>query len=240
MIKKFLDYLNESSNLSIKVNKNLNSKLWNNFELKNEVLEKLLEISYVWAEFAKIPEESIMDILFVGGNANFNYTDKSDIDIHLLIDKTKFPECEGLLDEYLKDKKQLWSLVHDIKIYGHPIELYAQDINETTPFDQGVYSLMNKQWIKKPQNKNIEIDDGEIITKVDQYSKEIDNLIDSNAEDKHLINLKNKFRQLRSSGLSKGGEYSNENLIFKELRNRGYIDKISKYVNSNQDKKLSL
>ena len=45
---------------------------------------------------------------------------------------------------------------------------------------------------------------------------------------------------MRSSGLKKEGEYSRENLLYKELRNQGYLDKFDKYYNKVIDKKFSL
>jgi hypothetical protein len=45
---------------------------------------------------------------------------------------------------------------------------------------------------------------------------------------------------MRSSGLKKSGEVSIENMVFKELRNRGYLDKMNEYIKSTQDKRLSL
>lgn len=237
MIKTFLGFIKEST---LKYHSELNKKLWDENMLKDNVREKLLQIASTWAEFSKIPEESINDILMVGGNANYNYTDKSDIDVHLLIDKSKFPECEGLLDEYLKDKKQLWSLVHNIKVMGHDVELYAQDVNEETPSDQGVFSLKNNKWIKEPIKKNVNFDDKLVQDKVEEYKDNIDNLINSNAEDSSFDDLKKKFRNMRASGLKSGGEFSTDNLIFKELRNLGYLEKMTSYIKSNQDKKLSL
>jgi hypothetical protein len=45
---------------------------------------------------------------------------------------------------------------------------------------------------------------------------------------------------MRSAGLKKSGEFSVENLVFKELRNLGYLDKINDYIKSSQDQRLSL
>ena len=45
---------------------------------------------------------------------------------------------------------------------------------------------------------------------------------------------------MRSAAIQKGGEYSIENLAFKELRNLGYLDKFSDYIINVQDKSLSL
>jgi hypothetical protein len=52
--------------------------------------------------------------------------------------------------------------------------------------------------------------------------------------------LKEKFREMRSAGIHQSGEFSNENLIFKELRNRGYFQKLNDYLQKTQDAQLSL
>ena len=57
------------------------------------------------------------------------------------MEENKVKSGKEILDDFLKDKKSLWTLTHDIKIYGISVELYAQDINEPTSSDQGVYSL---------------------------------------------------------------------------------------------------
>jgi hypothetical protein len=45
---------------------------------------------------------------------------------------------------------------------------------------------------------------------------------------------------MRASAIQQGGEFALENLVFKELRNRGYLDKLSKYIVNLEDRKLSL
>jgi hypothetical protein len=45
---------------------------------------------------------------------------------------------------------------------------------------------------------------------------------------------------MRAASISKNGEFGQDNLIFKELRNRGYLDKMSKYETSIKDQELSL
>ena len=49
-----------------------------------------------------------------------------------------------------------------------------------------------------------------------------------------------KLSTARNSSLDKYGEYGFENLVFKELRNSGYIDKVRKAVVELKSKKLSL
>ena len=107
----------------------------------------LNKISKAWATFANIPESAIRDIIFTGGNANYNYTKHSDIDLHLLVDKEKI-DCQELLDDYLQSKKQLWALTHDITVKGQPVELYAQDFRDPFRKGQGIYSLQLNRWLQ--------------------------------------------------------------------------------------------
>jgi len=239
-MKSITQHLIETARLTLQYHDQLNPKLWKDSVLRGEVAKKLDMIAQTWAGFAKIPPKAIKDVILVGGNANFNYTDYSDIDLHIVVDTKKIPECKGLLDEYLRGKKQLWGLVHDITIYGHDVELYAQD--HTVPYtkDQGVYSIKKNRWIVKPKQQVVDLKDPALQQKVDQYIEKIETLIDSNAEEQAFEDLKKKFTDMRKSGIKRGGEFSLENLVFKELRNLGYLEKVDKYLRTRQDQRLSL
>lgn len=238
--KSLKEFLEETSQLTLQYHDQLNPNLWENNKLKEEVRNKLLQIADVWAKFAKIPSEAIEDVLVVGGNANFNYTPYSDIDLHILVDKSKIADCPEILDEYLKDKKFIWSQTHDIKIYNHDVEIYAQDIDEDTPTNQGAYSLVSDGWLNEPKKEQVNLDSPELKQKIDSHIHKIDHLISSNADYQSFEKLKEKFRSMRNSGLKKAGEFSLENLAFKELRNLGYFDKINDYMKNKQDEELSL
>lgn len=239
-MKTFGEFINESSNLTLKYHDTLNSKLWDGDKLKLDVKDKLIEIGNAWAEFSNIPQEAIKDMILVGGNANFNYTDFSDIDIHLLIDKDELPDCPDLIDDYFKDKKQLWALSHDISIYGHDVELYAQDVNAEFPANQGVYSLTQDNWMVPPTRQEVNLEDPSLMKKINDYMDKINGLMDSNSDAESFKKLKKKFGDMRKAGIKKAGEFSQENLIFKELRNKGYLDRMNQYIKSKEDEKLSL
>jgi hypothetical protein len=51
---------------------------------------------------------------------------------------------------------------------------------------------------------------------------------------------KTKIRKFRECGLEKGGEFSDENLVFKILRRNGYLEKIKEMKNKILDKKSIL
>lgn len=239
-VKNFKEYLEEVTALTLQYHDTLNPLLWENDTLKKEIQDKLIEIAQTWIDWAGIPAKSVKDLILVGGNANFNYTEHSDIDVHILIDKSKLANCPELLDDYLKDKKELWNLTHNIKVHDHDVELYAQDSEAEFPVDQGVYSLLNSKWIAHPTHQDINYDNPHVIKKIDEYSNKIETLISGNAEDEAFEKLKTKFKNMRVSGLKRGGEFSNENLIFKELRNRGYFDRMNDYIKSKQDERLSI
>ncbi len=69
----------------------------------------------------------------------------------------------------------------------------------------------------------------------------IDFLIHNRADDRDAFEkLKEKLRDMRASSIQRGGEFAVENLVFKELRNRGYLDKLSNHLRNLKVVSLSL
>ncbi len=227
--------------LTLKSHDELNKNLWTEKgKLDPEVYRALDKIGKEWADFANIPKSAIKDVILTGGNANYNYTKFSDLDLHLVVDKDKI-DCQGILDDYLQSKKQLWALTHDITVKGQPVELYAQDYKDPFKEGQGIYSLESHKWLQEPTKYKINRTHPEVVRKTKTYMDVIDSLIDSQSTDKDAFRkLKTRLKGMRSSAIEKGGEAAPENLVFKELRNRGYLDKMAKYLRNLEDKDLSL
>ena len=239
-LKKTKSSLHETK-ISLEYHDELNPKLWDGPKLKSEVKSKLLSFAYAWANFAKIPQNIILDVIMTGGNANYNYTPQSDIDVHLVIDRNALGSNREFVDEYLQDKKVLWTLTHNIKILGYAIEPYAQDNGDSYPANQGVYSLMRSQWVQFPTKGSYDWkNDPGLKRKVLFYKRLIDQIIRDKMDLETVKDLKKKIRDMRGASIAKGGEFSFENLVFKELRNRGYLDKMNRYELSLKDKELSL
>ena len=74
---------------------------------------------------------------------------------------------------------------------------------------------------------------------IDRTEDEFD---DKNFEKAHDMSIKlaNKIKKFRQSGLESVGEYSNENLTFKYLRNKGHIKTLYDTRNKSYDKMMSL
>jgi hypothetical protein len=99
----------------------LNSALWDNNQLRKDVRYKLLEIAKHFAEFLKVEKLQLKDITISGSNAGYNYSEFSDIDLHLVVEGAKDQE------ELFAAKKNQYNFTYDIKLNGVPVELYVQD-----------------------------------------------------------------------------------------------------------------
>lgn len=220
----------------------LNPDLWEGGDyLKVPVRRKLLEIAWEWASFAKIPQSAVSDVLLCGGNANYNYTTLSDIDVHLVVDRASlgFSSAE-LTDSYLKAMKTLWSLTRSPRVAGFPVELYAQDAQERHPAGQGVYSIYRGEWEVHPDHPDaLAIPTWEADVKAADLRHQVDYAISSGSTD-DVVSLKKKIAGMRRAGLASGGEFSVENLAFKSLRDDGVLQKITDFLKREDDARLSL
>jgi hypothetical protein len=238
--------LKETLQLGLEYHDTLNPKLWdlNTNKLKPEIRGHLLAIANAWAAFTKIPQDAIVDVVISGGNANYNYSPLSDIDVHLRCNFTKMSVVDPeIMKDYIFSKMTLWSIKHPIVISGYPVQLFAQDISdpEQTPINQGVYSLTKNEWEIMPNKLSIDYDNDKMLKdKVNYYAKLIDHLIDSDASVDVIKKLRDKLSNMRAESLHKSGEFSIGNLIYKSLRNSGYLQKLSNFANGKEDKELSL
>jgi len=223
---KVKELVNEEQNITEYKNQDdLNPKIWEGNKLKIKLREALLKVAQEFYSSLNI-NLPLEDVLLLGSLANYNWTDVSDIDLHLLIDY-KSKKHSDLLEKYFDSKKNEFSNKYNLIYQGHPVELYVQDINDPNA-SQGVYSVLNNEWVKEPQKENIEIDDFEIAKKAQPIMNQIDELI-ANPETTtvDIDKLREKIKQFRQAGLDEKGEYSLENLAFKQLRYNGYLEKLN-------------
>ena len=219
-------------------NYTLAPEAWVNDGLKAEVRYKLLRAAQFFIDQIEVPGFKLYDVVLTGSMANFNYTQYSDFDVHVVTRYSDL-ECDDLAEEFYQAKKRIWNDNHDIIVRGHEVELYVEDIDQP-PIAAGIYSLLDNKWIKKPQYLVPEIDRSAIRSKVQDLIKHIDKTIQSANDPEDITRLFSKLRRMRQSGLSTSGEYSVENLTYKILRNQGYLDRLSRAHQDQQDADLSL
>lgn len=208
----------------------LNPDLWENDELKSEVKDKLLEIVNKFKE--NLSEDNIeldvKDIVIIGSNANYNYTEQSDIDLHIVADTSVYEDQKELAVKLYDAYKRLFNNKYDPTIYGHEVEIYVEPDNIRAN-SNGMYSL-NTGWLKFPENTAIpELDEAELQSLVSDYEEKIQNA-DSIDE---IDNVINDLYILRQQSILSDGEYGIGNQCFKEIRNLGLLKEL-------KDKKVQL
>jgi predicted nucleotidyltransferase len=243
IIKEVLEP-NEIEPYSLNIHENLNSNLWDeNDVLKPEIRKILLLNVKRFIEFSDIEGIKYQDIIFTGSMANYNYNTNSDIDVHIILDYGQISTNEEFVEDYFKLKKNLWSLNHHITVKNYDVEIYVQNSQSSFVKSTGIYSLVKNKWIIMPIKKIINIDTSSIGTKARVLMSDIDELnkIKNNDEFFNCYNqLKSKISKYRQCGLNKNGEYSIENLVFKILRNNGYLKKMVDEKNKRLDLELTL
>jgi len=237
---------------SFNVKDELNPTIWENpdsssdAKMKEEIRLRLIEISEKFIEFLGY-EIFIQDITMTGSLSNYNWSEFSDIDLHVMYDFNESGPEKELFQDLFKLKKTLFNSTHDITVKGYEVELYVQDTNEPH-ISTGVYSVLYDEWIIEPSKEEVEINNEIIKEKVGQWEDMIDAVIediengdeDLEKSNEKIDKLKDRLKKYRQSGLEGDGEYSYENLVFKFLRRNGYIQKLFDFQNKVMDDRLSL
>lgn len=232
-------------NRILTINDNLQPKFWSTGTLDKNVLDKMIEIATNFFDNLNLEDKTLEDITFTGSLANYNWTNLSDIDLHLIVDFSKIDENYELVREFFNAKTALWNKTHKIFIKEHEIEIYVQDINEKH-HSTGVFSLKNEEWIARPLRIEPKINTDMVKRKINSFIDMIERVEDS-YDDKDYkksynmaANLARKIKKFRKSGLEAMGIYSNENLTFKFLRNNGFIKTLYGIRNKSYDKMMSI
>ena len=219
----------------MKFHDELNQKLFNKEELKPEVKEKLKEIAEAFIEYLEVNKDAIKDVVITGSSVSYNYTKYSDIDLHLKVDYDLIHEDCPIVEGYLWACKSTFNKDHDITIYGIPVEVYAESIEEDTVHN-GLYSLWQDKWIDKPNKIPPTDNDSAVLSKYNELKEAADRIQDSEVASE----LIDKIYQMRKAGLQEAGEFSTENLAFKKLRDEGIIERLREMKKQKIDKELSL
>lgn len=218
------------------VHDTLNPKLWVNNKLRPEIAVKIVEIVQQFVSTCEIPLH-IVDIHIVGSQASYNYTEHSDLDVHIISNFDLVDCSKEVLQTAYNFIKTKFNSDYDITIHGIDVELYVEDIRSTVT-SNGVYSMYTDDWVKFPKKltyvQQFDIDDD-----VMSWCNRIDNAVASKDSDKieHLID---ELYIMRKNSIDIDGEYGRGNQIFKEIRNLGHLDKLKCEYKKFRSKELSL
>ena len=216
----------------------LNPALWTkDGELLPEVEDRLNKIVAKFQSGCLLPLD-IVDVHLVGSNASFNYNRYSDLDVHIIVN-FELVDCDKeILVAAYNLQKAKFNTEYDISIRGVNIEMYIEDINSMTA-SNGIYSLYEKRWIKKPVKKPYPELGLRFNDTVKNLSSKIQRVLD-NFDGVQITKMINMLYMMRKNGLATGGEMSVGNLIFKEIRNLGLLDDLKSKLKEVQSKELTL
>ena len=252
IISDLIDQAQQGNNIklveSVEKHDTLNSKLFTKDEmLKDKVRDKMLEI--VDTFLADLKEQDIKikvdDILFIGSNASYNYTKDSDIDLHILANAKAANYDKEIAAALYGAYRTIFNKQLDITLYDIPLEVFVET-EDSARVSNGIYSVKKNKWIRKPIQEEIPEYDTEALNDlVKTWETKCKDLVadiksDKLDDEKKVVKLlEDIYEKLRKKGISKG-EYSVENLAFKELRNKGYLDQLKDFRNELVSKRLSL
>lgn len=217
----------------------LNKKLWDleTETLKKEVRDHIIRIVMFVKEIVeKDLNRSIVfrDCFLVGSMCGYNYTEKSDLDMHIIV---KNDDSVDLLKVLLLYIKSNFNKKYPIKLKGIPIEINFELDNNLTSISNGVYSVRTDRWLQKPVHSNLDVEiDPKSLT---DYEDDINNVLKS--DDLNDVDSKlSKIYADRQRGLSSDGIFSSGNLIFKKMRDAGKLKALKDKRNELITQSLSL
>lgn len=223
----------------VELHDKLNPKIWNeDGTLRKEVEEKLHEIvdQFILELYNSDIPIKVLDARLVGSNASFNYTENSDMDVHLIVN-TQEASCDTnvltLLYNYFKSN---FNDKYDISIHGIPVELYIEDVGASA-VSNGIYSIYDDEWIKYPEP--VEVPDIDITDDFAVLERRYKNIIEDN-DAEGAEELLDELYLRRKDSLATEGEYGKDNLLFKQFRSEGYLDGLKEVLNGITSKELSL
>lgn len=215
----------------------LNPKLWDtDNRLFPDVRNRLIEIAHQFLSTIDI-EFPVLDIRLVGSSASYNYTDKSDIDVHI-ITNYDYLDCNetivGMLFDALKSK---FNTDYSISVKGLEVELYVENVKNGVT-SNGIYSISNDLWIKFPERVSIPTN-VDTTTELSQWKLRYQNAIES-ANPEEITRVLDDIYLMRKDSISTEGEYGKGNQVFKDFRNLGYLDNLKRAYKDFRSRELTL
>lgn len=226
-------------NISSKSNlhSSLNPVIWDGFQLRDSLRENLLDIVEEFHDWMDL-DVNFIDAQLVGSNASYNYTENSDLDLHIVVNFDSLEANSELIQAFFNAEKRLFNEQYDLTIKGIDVEIYVEDIKAGT-LSNGIYSLFEDRWIKQPEPIQDSYDVKEVRSEVSSLMSEVDSAIVSR-NSSEVQSMIDKLYMIRKNGLATDGEYSVGNQVFKEFRNTGKLDALKQRLLDLRSNELSI
>jgi len=225
---------------SFSIHESLEPRLWSGNKLREPIARRLQKIAQDFIDGLPV-EVDIQDITLTGSLANYNWSEYSDVDLHIIVNFGEIDSDRTLVKGYFDNARVKWNMRHNIKVKGYDVEIYVEDSREQH-LSSGVYSILKNEWIKKPKRYESSIDFIAARRKADDIEmqanmvRNIINMGKLKPSLKRIERLKRKIKNMRAAGLqSPKQEFSTENIAFKILRRNGILDMVEDLKNEAYD-----
>ncbi len=192
--------------------------------IKREVYDTLLNGGYT-------DIEKWLKLVFTGSLTTYQYSEESDVDISLFVDAKAFPEWSraemiALMVSKL-DGKTLPGTPFPLQDFVVGRGITAHDLYK--PGLRSGYSIDSNRWIVPPERErahNVESEEGGFYAYGLQMADKMDRLL--RYEPDKAVEFWHQIHNKRRRDMAKGkGDYSESNIIYKFLANRGLFPRLS-------------
>lgn len=222
---------------SFEIHNTLNPKIWGrDNRLLPEVEEKIKETVDLFVTSVDLPLR-IVDVHIVGSNASYNYTQFSDLDVHIVVNYSKMDAPQQLVEILMNALRAQFNSKHDITIRGIKLELFVEDVRSGVQ-SNGIYSVFTKRWIKFPK-KLVNVPEIDVSEDLEKWIQKIDRVIDREDKDEVASTI-DKLYLIRKNSIAKDGEYGYGNQLFKEIRSSGKLQELKDLLSKLESDYLSL
>lgn len=199
-------------------------------KLKSEVREKSIKIAKERFSEIGLPNLKILDMLYVGSLASYEYDDLSDVDIHIIIDPASYGNDRSILKHLLSKTNDLNEFLYDrITYYGRKVDFsfYLDTVEVRLEPGVGIYSLTSDSWLSQPKPAPMKFSPAKVVSDVRQYVDRYNALAVGYEKNKLKFNceefskLREEIRSYRHEGISRDGIRSTENIVYRSLRRIG-------------------
>ena len=194
-------------------------------------------------ELRAFPKLEIMDITLNGSLCSYVYTDKSDIDLFIVVGDI-FPDNILLTEEILdRVNKELMLMVCKPCFYTHPVDYGVLHHTNKRIKNFNSYSILNEKWKRKPQHQEFLFTPQELYAEYCEYSKKLHDFVNGlekindafltpkscNMLNDYLLKLRNSECDAKEN--SETHEYSLSYNLYRLLKKFGTYSHFQNYIN---------
>ena len=100
---------------SFKIHNTLESRIWDGEDLKPKIRTALMKIARDFIDNLPVPVK-IEDVTLTGSLANYNWSNYSDVDLHIIVDFLSMDTDRKLIKSFFDNARMKWNNTHSIQM----------------------------------------------------------------------------------------------------------------------------